>query len=266
MPALAYAQEVQERAARVEFDWENLEGALDKVSEELVELETAESEAERESEFGDLLFSVVNAARWMGVDAEGALRKANGRFCRRFGTMESLSRERGLSFVRSASRAERAVVGRGEVVRGLRLLVCSSPTRAVRFAGCFTSPHRPICGSARVPTRRDSGGGLGVPPRNPSRAGGWDRDIGVPTEGYARRKAASSRNQGLNSANAGCYRAQCTVGAKEVCSKDPCRRAQPCYLSDPSQSRRSISSATELTMESASGPKSRSLRPRRGLT
>ena len=99
MPALAYAQEMQERAARVGFDWEDLRGVLDKVSEELNEMDTAESEAERESEFGDLLFSVVNAARWLGIDAEGALRKANGRFRRRFGTMESLSRERGLSFV-----------------------------------------------------------------------------------------------------------------------------------------------------------------------
>ena len=99
MPALAYAQEIQERAARADFDWENIQGVLDKVSEELKEMETAGSEAERESEFGDLLFSVVNAARWLGIDAEGALRRANGRFRRRFGTMESLSRERGLSFV-----------------------------------------------------------------------------------------------------------------------------------------------------------------------
>ena len=98
MPALPYAQEIQERAARVQFDWEDVQGVLDKISEELKELESAESEAERESEFGDLLFSVVNAARWLGIDAESALRKANTRFRRRFGTMESLSRERGLSF------------------------------------------------------------------------------------------------------------------------------------------------------------------------
>ena len=98
MPALAYAQEIQERAARVQFDWEAFQGVLDKVTEELNELDSTESEAGRESEFGDLLFSVVNAGRWLGIDTEGALRKSNARFRRRFGVMESLSRERGQSF------------------------------------------------------------------------------------------------------------------------------------------------------------------------
>ena len=98
MPALSYAQETQTRAARTGFDWDDYSGVLEKVVEELKELEAAPSEAEREAELGDLLFSMVNAARWLGVDAEGALRQANSRFYRRYSTMETLSRERGLSF------------------------------------------------------------------------------------------------------------------------------------------------------------------------
>ena len=68
------------------------------VAEELEELDTVESRLERERELGDLLFSIVNAARWLGVDAEWALRQSNARFFLRFATMERLSRERGQSF------------------------------------------------------------------------------------------------------------------------------------------------------------------------
>ena len=98
MPALSYAQAIQERAARTGFDWEDLRGALDKISEEMEELEQAQSDSERESELGDVLFSIVNAARWQGIDAESALRHSNARFYQRFVTMERFSRERGLSF------------------------------------------------------------------------------------------------------------------------------------------------------------------------
>ena len=99
MPALAYALAVQERASRVGFDWDDIGGVLDKVTEELGEIREAESEGEREHELGDLLFSIANAARWMGIDAEASLRHANARFYGRFGSMERLSRERQLSFV-----------------------------------------------------------------------------------------------------------------------------------------------------------------------
>ena len=97
-PALSYAQEAQRRAARAGFDWDDYAGVVQKVAEELAELESAGSDPEREAELGDLLFSVVNAARWLGVDAEGALRHANSRFYARFGVMERLSLDRGLSF------------------------------------------------------------------------------------------------------------------------------------------------------------------------
>ena len=99
MPSLGYSQTIQARAARAGFDWDDYGGVLDKVSEELRELETAGSEEEREAELGDVLFSMVNASRWLGVDAEGALRRANARFYERFARMESLSRRRGVSFL-----------------------------------------------------------------------------------------------------------------------------------------------------------------------
>lgn len=98
MPALAYAQAVQGRAERAGFDWDSFQGVLDKVAEELAEVEAAGSDEERESELGDLLFSVVNAARWLGIEAEASLRGTNRRFYGRFVIMERLSRERGVSF------------------------------------------------------------------------------------------------------------------------------------------------------------------------
>ena len=99
MPSLAYAQTVQVRAARTGFDWDDYSGVVAKVAEEVEELEEVESVPDRERELGDLLFSMVNAARWLGVDAEAALRQANARFFTRFARMESLSRERNLSFL-----------------------------------------------------------------------------------------------------------------------------------------------------------------------
>ena len=97
MPALAYALSVQERAARQGFDWNGVEGVFDKLTEEVAELRTAETDAEREAELGDVLFSLVNAARWMGIDAESALRGANARFRHRFSEMEQTVNGRGLS-------------------------------------------------------------------------------------------------------------------------------------------------------------------------
>ena len=98
MPALAYAQAVQARAERAGFDWDSFQGVLDKVTEELSEIQAASTDDERESELGDLLFSVVNAARWLNIDAEASLRGTNRRFYQRYAIMERLSRERGVSF------------------------------------------------------------------------------------------------------------------------------------------------------------------------
>ncbi|MGD9893144.1 MAG: nucleoside triphosphate pyrophosphohydrolase [Dehalococcoidia bacterium] len=97
MPALAYAQAVQERAARTGFDWPNLDQVLDKLTEELTELRDAVGHQERLDEFGDVLFVIANVARWLKLDAEEALRRTNAKFARRFGGIERLARERGLT-------------------------------------------------------------------------------------------------------------------------------------------------------------------------
>ena len=99
LPALAYAQLMQDRAAKAKFDWEDMAGVLDKVAEEVRELKDAPDPAARAQELGDLLFSMVNLARWTGVHAEDALRQANVRFNHRFETMERLCKERRLDFV-----------------------------------------------------------------------------------------------------------------------------------------------------------------------
>jgi tetrapyrrole methylase family protein/MazG family protein len=97
MPALAASQEMQERAAHLGYDWPEIVGILDKVHEELAELEAAVTEEERREEVGDLLLVVVNLARRHGVDAEAALRAAAGKFRRRFRVVERIARERGVS-------------------------------------------------------------------------------------------------------------------------------------------------------------------------
>ncbi len=98
MPALGYAHEIQRRAAWVGFDWEDISGIIDKLAEEVGEFQRAESQEEKASEFGDLLFTLANIALRMGIDAEAALRGANRRFYERFSYMEKLCRERGLKF------------------------------------------------------------------------------------------------------------------------------------------------------------------------
>ncbi|MBM3135430.1 MAG: nucleoside triphosphate pyrophosphohydrolase, partial [Chloroflexi bacterium] len=109
LPALAYSQAIQERAARLGFDWQELEGVLRVVADELAELQAASTADERRAEFGDVLFALVNAARWLGLDAEEALRLANRRFVRRFQAMEALCRERGLDFVRLSFEEQNAL-------------------------------------------------------------------------------------------------------------------------------------------------------------
>ena len=82
---------------RVGFEWENIEGVIDKLVEEIKEIKDSHSREEKELEFGDLLFTLVNVARWEGIDAEAALREANRKFYKRFSYMEELCRRRGLT-------------------------------------------------------------------------------------------------------------------------------------------------------------------------
>jgi ATP diphosphatase len=104
LPALVRAAKLGRRAARVGFDWANAREVRAKVLEELHEVDAAQAEAAGTSalaeELGDLLSAVVNWGRHMQLDAEEALRAANGKFERRFSRMECLARERGLELQR----------------------------------------------------------------------------------------------------------------------------------------------------------------------
>ena len=88
LPALAYAQEMQERAASLGYDWPTIDGVLDKVREEAAEIAAATSDPERREELGDLLMVLVNLARKLGLDAEAALRAASAKFAARFAHVE----------------------------------------------------------------------------------------------------------------------------------------------------------------------------------
>jgi MazG family protein len=97
MPALAASQEMQERAANLGYDWPTIEGVLDKVAEEAEELRQAATDREFAEEFGDLLFVLVNVARRHGIEAEAAVRAANAKFRRRFGSVERAAAARGVA-------------------------------------------------------------------------------------------------------------------------------------------------------------------------
>jgi tetrapyrrole methylase family protein/MazG family protein len=98
LPALQRAEDVQRRAARVGFDWPEESGVWEKVGEELEELRqaaAARNQQQIEAEFGDLLFSLVNLARFLAVEPEEALRGAIERFTQRFRTLENRARQEG---------------------------------------------------------------------------------------------------------------------------------------------------------------------------
>ncbi|MDQ6988533.1 MAG: nucleoside triphosphate pyrophosphohydrolase [Mariprofundaceae bacterium] len=105
LPALAYAAKQQQRAARVGFDWDDNQGVMDKIREEVAELEvevlkSSGSEADLrhiEDEFGDVLFALVNYARKLDIDPEQALMRTNRKFESRFRQMEDVSQARDLS-------------------------------------------------------------------------------------------------------------------------------------------------------------------------
>jgi len=97
LPALSQAQEFQDRAARVGFDWNDIQPVIDKVFEELEEVRSALTPEEREKELGDLLFALVNFVRWYKVDAETALRTTNLRWRKRFTHLEQRARQQGHS-------------------------------------------------------------------------------------------------------------------------------------------------------------------------
>jgi tetrapyrrole methylase family protein / MazG family protein len=95
LPALSQAQEYQDRAARVGFDWPEIEGVLEKIAEEIEEVKRATDQRELSAEIGDLLFALVNLARWKKVDAESALRETNMKFKKRLAYVEQDAKKRG---------------------------------------------------------------------------------------------------------------------------------------------------------------------------
>jgi tetrapyrrole methylase family protein/MazG family protein len=97
LPALARSQKIQQRVRQVGFDWPDIEGVFAKLDEEIGELRAAHSPTEQTAELGDMLFVIVNIASWLGIDAESAMREANGRFDGRFRQVEELAQARQLN-------------------------------------------------------------------------------------------------------------------------------------------------------------------------
>lgn len=100
LPAIVKALRVQEKAKQIGFEWENKQDVWAKVEEEISEFSTAvqkADKAEMEAEFGDILFSLVNYARFLQIDPEAALEKTNQKFIRRFRFMEKKAGEKGLT-------------------------------------------------------------------------------------------------------------------------------------------------------------------------
>lgn len=98
LPAVVKGARIQEKAAQVGFEWEKKEDVWDKVNEEMGELQEAivsGNQEHIEEEFGDVLFSLLNYARFLRVDAEGALEKTNRKFIKRFVAMEEIAHARG---------------------------------------------------------------------------------------------------------------------------------------------------------------------------
>ena len=98
LPALTRAQRLQEKASYTGFDWEKIEQVWEKIHEEIQELKEAQSsgnKAHTEEEIGDVIFSVVNLARFLNISAESALRKTNRKFITRFKAVETEFKKRG---------------------------------------------------------------------------------------------------------------------------------------------------------------------------
>lgn len=108
LPSLMRSTKIQQKAAKVGFDWENVDGAMEKLFEECKELKTAIDNNDKDNqreELGDVLFSAVNVARFLGIDSEHALYDACDKFTDRFSMVERLANERGID-MKTASLSE----------------------------------------------------------------------------------------------------------------------------------------------------------------
>jgi MazG family protein len=100
LPALMRAAKLQKKAAKVGFDWPEEKGVMEKIREEFEELAQADRSGDEQAfaeELGDVLFSIVNLARWRGLDPELVLSQTNEKFFHRFGCMEQLLKRQGFS-------------------------------------------------------------------------------------------------------------------------------------------------------------------------
>ncbi|MBF0903359.1 MAG: nucleoside triphosphate pyrophosphohydrolase, partial [Atopobium sp.] len=98
LPALMQAQKISKRAAKMGFEWASVDDVWDKVAEERAEFDAeAPGTQQKTDEFGDILFALINVARWEGVDAEEALMSACRKFRARWSYMEKAAAERGFS-------------------------------------------------------------------------------------------------------------------------------------------------------------------------
>ena len=96
LPAMVKAYRIQDKVKGVGFEFENSDQVFDKIQEEIIEFKEEQNPIDREMEFGDVLFSLINYGRFVGINAEDALEKSNKKFIKRFQILEHLAKEKGL--------------------------------------------------------------------------------------------------------------------------------------------------------------------------
>lgn len=112
LPAMVKAFRIQQKVKQVGFEWENKEQVWDKVEEEIGELKAeieANDQEKMEAEFGDVLFSLINYARFLNIDPESALEKTNKKFKHRFELMETYAKEHGLDLAKLSLNEKEAI-------------------------------------------------------------------------------------------------------------------------------------------------------------
>lgn len=98
LPAMVKAYRIQDKVKGVGFEFENADQVFDKIQEEIIEFKEEQNPINREMEFGDILFSLINFGRFIGINSEDALEKSNKKFISRFQILEELAKEKGLVF------------------------------------------------------------------------------------------------------------------------------------------------------------------------
>lgn len=112
LPAMVKAFRIQQKVKQVGFEWENKEQVWDKVEEEIGELKAeidANDQEKMEAEFGDVLFSMINYARFLNIDPESALEKTNKKFKHRFELMETYAKDNGLDLAKLSLNEKEAI-------------------------------------------------------------------------------------------------------------------------------------------------------------